>query len=57
MNNLRRKDRGISHQEAVELLDKVEYGVLSTVDKNGQPYGVPLSYVYKLDFRLSRSLK
>ncbi|MDD2898031.1 MAG: pyridoxamine 5'-phosphate oxidase family protein [Desulfuromonadaceae bacterium] len=44
---MRRKDREISELEAVELLDKSEYGVLSTVDTNGQPYGVPLSYVYK----------
>ena len=47
MNSMRRKDREISQQETVELLEKAEYGVLSTVDKNGQPYGVPLSYVYK----------
>jgi len=47
MNIMRRKDREISEQEAVELLDKAEYGVLSTVDKSGQPYGIPLSYVYK----------
>jgi uncharacterized protein len=44
---MRRKDREISKQEAIELFDKSEYGVLSTVDKSGQPYGVPLSYVYK----------
>jgi len=47
MNSMRRKDREISQQETVELLDKAEYGVLSTVNKNGQPYGIPLSYVYK----------
>jgi len=44
---MRRIDREISEHEAVELLHKAEYGVLSTVDKSGQPYGVPLSYVYK----------
>jgi nitroimidazol reductase NimA-like FMN-containing flavoprotein (pyridoxamine 5'-phosphate oxidase superfamily) len=47
MNILRRNDREVSQQETHELLDKSEYGVLSTVDKYGQPYGVPLSYVYK----------
>ncbi len=47
MGNMRRIDREISEHEAVELLHKAEYGVLSTVDKSGQPYGVPLSYVYK----------
>ena len=29
------------------MLANAEYGVLSTVDKDGQPYGVPLSYVYR----------
>lgn len=47
MKNMRRKDREISSQEASEILDGAEYGVLSTVDSNGQPYGVPLNYVYK----------
>lgn len=47
MKSMRRKDREISLPEAIELLYATEYGFLSTVDKNGQPYGVPLSYVYK----------
>jgi uncharacterized protein len=49
MKNIRRKDREISIREAIEILVSAEYGVLSTVDKDGQPYGVPLSYVYKND--------
>jgi nitroimidazol reductase NimA-like FMN-containing flavoprotein (pyridoxamine 5'-phosphate oxidase superfamily) len=44
---VRRADREISLHEAQELLYKGEYGVLSTVGKDGQPYGVPLSYAYK----------
>lgn len=47
MNSMRRKDREINQQEAADLLDKAEYGLLSTVDRDGQPYGVPLSYFYK----------
>ncbi|TKB28580.1 pyridoxamine 5'-phosphate oxidase family protein [Desulfopila sp. IMCC35006] len=47
MKSMRRKDREISKQEAVALLDSAEYGVLSTVGKDHQPYGVPLNYVYK----------
>jgi uncharacterized protein len=47
MKTIRRKDREITRQEAVEILDSAEYGVLSTVGKDGQPYGVPLNYVYK----------
>ena len=47
MKPIRRKDREISHREAMELLDSAEYGTLSTVGPDGQPYGVPLSYAHK----------
>lgn len=47
MKPLRRKDREITRQEVIAILDAAEYGVLSTVGKDGQPYGIPLSYVYK----------
>jgi nitroimidazol reductase NimA-like FMN-containing flavoprotein (pyridoxamine 5'-phosphate oxidase superfamily) len=47
MRPIRRKDREITREEAIELLDSAEYGILSTVGKDGQPYGVPLSYVHK----------
>ncbi len=44
---VRRKDRESSAEEACELLSGGEYGVLSTVGPEGEPYGVPLSYVYR----------
>jgi nitroimidazol reductase NimA-like FMN-containing flavoprotein (pyridoxamine 5'-phosphate oxidase superfamily) len=44
MNELRRKDRAITDEEAVALLNRAEYGVLSTVTENGEPYGVPLNF-------------
>jgi len=47
MRTVRRKDREIGTHEALELLSKCEYGVLSTVGIDGQPYGVPVSYAYK----------
>lgn len=47
MKELRRKDRKSTQEETAELLNRGEYGILSTVDKDGQPYGVPLSYVYR----------
>ena len=50
MKKVRRKDREIGTHEAVELLSNCEYGVLSTVGKDGQPYGVPLSYAYKNNY-------
>jgi hypothetical protein len=47
MNRIRRKDRGISAEEATRLLAEGEYGILSTVGEDGQPYGIPLSYAYR----------
>lgn len=47
MRQLRRKDRKASAEEVHEILSRGEYGILSTVDKDGQPYGVPISYVYR----------
>jgi len=42
---VRRKDREISIGDATQLLTRCSYGVLATCD-NGQPYAVPLSYVF-----------
>lgn len=47
MKEVRRSDREINPQDAKNILDTAEYGILSTVDNDGQPYGVPLSYVHK----------
>ena len=44
---MRRKDKAIETDEAITLLKNCEYGILSTVGSDGQPYGVPLNYVYK----------
>ncbi|MBW2072009.1 MAG: pyridoxamine 5'-phosphate oxidase family protein [Deltaproteobacteria bacterium] len=44
MKKMRRKDRAITEEEARALLEKAEYGVLSTVSENGRPYGVPLNF-------------
>jgi len=44
MRALRRKDRAITEDEALALLNVAEYGVLSTVTENGRAYGVPLNY-------------
>ena len=47
MRKMRRTDKKIGSDEAVNLLSDCEYGVLSTVGSDGQPYGVPLNYVYR----------
>ncbi len=41
---MRRNDRQVPEDEAIRFLEKGEYGVLSTIGKDGWPYGVPLSY-------------
>ena len=46
MRNMRRKGREMTTEEAIRILKTTEYGVLSTVGIDGQPYGVPLSFVY-----------
>ena len=47
---MRRKDRELTKEEAMEILSNGEFGVLSTVSEDGQPYGVPVSYAYKDGF-------
>ena len=41
---MRRSDKALSNDAALKILNEGEYGVLSTVDGGGQPYGVPLNY-------------
>lgn len=41
---LRRSDRALDNEAAYGLLAAAEYGILSTADPGGQPYGVPLSF-------------
>jgi hypothetical protein len=47
MRSVRRKDREIKDQEAIELLDCAAYGILLTVGEDNQSYGVPLRLAYK----------
>jgi nitroimidazol reductase NimA-like FMN-containing flavoprotein (pyridoxamine 5'-phosphate oxidase superfamily) len=37
----------MDNEQALNLLEKGQYGVLSTVGENGYAYGVPLNYVYR----------
>ena len=46
---MRRKDRQVSDEEAMAYLKVAEYGVLSTVGPDGEPYGVPLTYAVEED--------
>ena len=49
MKEMRRKDKEITVEETKELLKRLDVGIFSTVDPEGQPYGVPVNYVYKED--------
>ncbi|HZK57600.1 MAG TPA: pyridoxamine 5'-phosphate oxidase family protein [Clostridia bacterium] len=42
---MRRKDREMSREFGIEVIDKSRYGVLSMVAGDNEPYGVPLSIV------------
>ena len=46
IREMRRKDRKLKNDEAIEILNNNTYGVLSTVSENGYPYGVPINYIY-----------
>ncbi len=46
IREMRRKDRELKNDEAIEILKNNTYGVLSTVSENGYPYGVPISYIF-----------
>ena len=41
---MRRKDRMLSQEETMAILERAEYGVMATVDPDGWPYAVPLSF-------------
>lgn len=43
---MRKKEREILGENIDEILEKGQYGTLSTISENGYPYGIPLSYVY-----------
>ena len=43
---MRRKEKMISQEEIMEVLEKAEYGVLSTVSGDGIPYGTPVNFVF-----------
>lgn len=46
---MRRKDKKLSEEEMLNVLNITPYGVLSTIGEDGIPYGVPISFVYKDD--------
>lgn len=43
---MRRKEKAMTQEEALEVLEKAEYGILSTVSADNTPYGVPMNFAY-----------
>ena len=43
---MRRTDRKLTDDQVNIILNKGEYGILSTISENGYPYGIPISYVF-----------
>lgn len=46
---MRKKQREITEEEGIEILNNGEYGILATIGENGYTYATPLSYVYYND--------
>ncbi len=44
--SMRRGERELSPTEAEALLRRGDYGILSTCGESGEPYGIPLCYVF-----------
>ncbi len=44
---IRANKKQLTDSEMIEVLDKAEYGILSTIGEDGYPYGVPVNFVYK----------
>lgn len=41
---MRRQDRKTTNNEALNILENGEYGILSTVSSENEPYGVPITF-------------
>lgn len=44
-HKMRRSDRQLPPESAREILQNCSWGTLSTVDADGQPYGIPVNYI------------
>lgn len=42
---MRRKDREMGQEFALDLIERCDYGIMSLITESGEPYGVPLSVV------------
>lgn len=44
---MRRSDKKLTNEEMVEIMNTAEYGILSTTNEDGFPYGVPVNFIYR----------
>lgn len=44
---MRRKEKAISQDEILDVLNNVEYGILSTISGDNTPYAMPMNFAYK----------
>lgn len=42
---MRRKDREMDKEFGIKIIDRAQYGIVSMIDEDNQPYGLPLSIV------------
>ena len=47
IETMRRADRQLADEETLQLFREAEYGVLSVIDENNMPYGVPMSFALR----------
>lgn len=50
--NMRRSRQQMLHEDSVNLLKAGSHGVLSLIDTDGWPYGVPINYAFDSDSRI-----
>ena len=43
---IRRRDRLLDEERAIQLLQTAEYGILSMIDEDGMPYAIPVNHVW-----------
>lgn len=44
---LTRNEKKLPNEGVLNILEKGEYGIFSTIGTNGYPYGVPVNYVFR----------
>ena len=44
---MRRKDKALTNEEMLDIMNIAEYGILSTIGEDGYPYGVPVNFIYQ----------